>query len=121
MPLEPEEMVRRTVEMLRAIIGEDDMHFYGDRILFAVCVREIECWLLPLWEPAKADKCEGCLDTLNRALSRQNEQPIRKEGRSYDQCSNDYRKRKILLEQGVKNPSLKLFLDELQRRNIQLG
>jgi len=38
----------------------------------------------------------------------------------YEDVSRDYRKNKTLFQRGVKNPSLKIFLDELKRRNIQL-
>jgi hypothetical protein len=120
--LTPEDMVLRISQHLRSIIGEENCAFYGDRILFAICVREIECWLLPLWDDAKAAKCEGCFDTLNRALRRQNENPIspNKDSREYERVSSRYRKRKELLDHGPKNPSLGLFLEELRHRNIKL-
>ncbi len=122
-PLEPAEMVARVIAFLQAIIGPKECEFYGDRIIFAICVREMECWLLPLWDPQKAAKCEGCLRTLNQALSRQNERGINpedKDTRRYDHVSKGYRKRATLVQDGLLNPSLGLFLEELQNRQIQL-
>jgi len=122
--LEPPMMVQRIEAKLREIIGEADLKFYGERIIFAICVREIECWLLPLWDSQKAGKCEGCTDTLNRALSRQNEHcinPERKEPRHYDQISKGYKKPRTLREDGRLNPSLAIFLNELERRSIVLA
>lgn len=123
-PFEPPIMVQQIAAKLREVIGESDLKFYGERIIFAICVREIECWLLPLWDNQKASKCEGCTDTLNRALSRQNERcinPERKEPRHYDEISKGYKKRKTLLEDGRLNPSLAIFLNELERRCIVLS
>ncbi|MEQ1751020.1 MAG: hypothetical protein ABL974_16445, partial [Prosthecobacter sp.] len=122
--LEPVIIVQRIVEKLSEIIGTADLTFYSGRIIFAVCVREMECWLLPLWDKQKADKCEGCIDTLNRALSRQDERPInpdRKDVRHYEHLSKGYRKRKILLEEGRLNPSLAIFLNDLEQRDIVLS
>lgn len=117
-------MVSRITEFLKAVIGADDVNFYGDRIIFAICVREIECWLLPLWDDQKATKCEGCLDTLNRALSKANEQiinPYNKSASVFSDISKGYKKRKTLMEQGILNPSLECFLAELSQRNIKLN
>ena len=116
-------MALRISQHLRSLIGEEYCAFYGDRILFAVCVREIECWLLPLWDESKAAKCEGCLDSLNRALRRQNEDPVSptKDSRDYHRASSRYRKRKELLDNGPKNPSLQLFLEELTQRDLKLN
>lgn len=121
--LEPSEMVNRVADKLRQIIGQSDVNFYGDKIIFAICVRELECWLLPLWDDQKADKCEGCLNALNRALRAKNERAINPDSKDsdiYDSISKDYRKRKILDGKGRQNPSLGIFLDNLERRNIIL-
>jgi hypothetical protein len=123
-PLEPSTIVERVSQRLYDVIGKEDIKFYGDRIILAICVREIECWLLPLWDQRKAAKCEGCLDTLNRALSRSNAPTINphdKSARVYDLVSKEYRKPQNLLEKGPLNPSLEIFLKELDRRKITLS
>lgn len=120
-PLEPHDMVERVVARLREIIGYMDVEFYGDRIIFAICVREIECWILPLWDPQKADKCVGCTSAMERALSQANEAALNKDPRRYAAASKRYRKRSVLLEDGSKNPSLNVFLGELHRRQIVLN
>lgn len=46
---------------------------YLNRILFAICHNEIECWLLPIfYTDYRACKTNNCINVLNRALSRQN-------------------------------------------------
>jgi hypothetical protein len=122
-PLEPGEMAEKVAAHLRNIIGPDDCDFYGERIIFAICVREIECWLLPLWDKARAGKCEGCLKALNTALAKAGETVINPHGktsRPYEAAFKKYQKQSVLLDKGRQNPSLALFLDELGRRNIQL-
>ena len=120
-PLEPPRLVAKVAKKLQEIIGPDDVAFYGERIIFAICVNAIECWLLPLWDKSKAAKCEGCLDVLDRALKRKNEAPLNKDTDRYRSASKEYAKRKVLLTEGGKNPSLEIFLNELERRNIVLS
>lgn len=119
-PLEPSALVAKVVKKLQEIIGPEDVAFYGDRIIFAICVNAIECWLLPLWDKSKATKCEGCLEAVNRALIRKDEDPLNKIAERYRAASKDFSKRKILVTEGGKSPSLMIFLNELERRNIVL-
>jgi hypothetical protein len=120
-PLAPPAMVAKVAEKLREIIGPEHLEFYGDRIIFAICVREIECWLLPLWDTAKAAKCEGCTTAVDRALARNNEATLNKDPKRYQSASKDFSKRKVLVSKGRENPSLAIFLDELERRDIVLA
>jgi hypothetical protein len=119
-PLEPHEMVAKVAEKLKEIIGADDVKFYGDQIIFAICVREIECWLIPLWDSAKAAKCEGCTNVVDRALGTKGEPPLNKDPERYQFASKGYTRQKTLISEGPKNPSLRIFLEELNRRNIVL-
>ena len=119
-PLDPPAMVAKVAAKLKEIIGPDDIEFYGNKIIFAICVREIECWLLPLWDSAKAAKCEGCMTAMDRALVRNDEAPLNKAPERYLAASKQYAKRKILVSEGPKNPSLDIFLKELERRKIVL-
>ena len=104
-----------------------DAGFYeanANRILFAIAVDTIECWLLPLlYSDKKAGKTTGCLESANRALRKTNQNALSagesKFIHSYEKASSGYRKRKTLIELHGKNPSLELFikqLDTLQKR-----
>ena len=46
-PVEVPVLVERVIERIRREIGEEDCRVYGGRLLFAVCVDSMECWLLP--------------------------------------------------------------------------
>ena len=64
-----EEMYRRVREKLIAQIGPEFYDNYAIRILFAVSVQSIECWLLPLFFiDNKKSKTVNCLNTLNQGL-----------------------------------------------------
>lgn len=122
-PLTTVELVDAIVQRFCAVIGEDDCAYYEGRFVFAVCVREIECWLLPLWltEDKKAETT-GCLDALNSALARQNQPTISrldKDDRRYKNAVAGYKKRSVLLAEGSKNESLHIFLDRLATCSVQ--
>lgn len=122
-PLSPEAMVERVAEKLREIIGAESIEKYRGRMIFAICVRDVECWILPLWEVgAKAAKTTGCLQTLNAVLAQKNEPTIseNKKVPPYENASKGYRKRATLVADGPRNPSLAVFLRDLEGRNIKL-
>jgi hypothetical protein len=90
----------------------------------------MECWVLPLWfSDAHAEKITGCVvalgscQNLRQQLSQKRFRWIRpeeKDMRSYDEASRGYRKPRALYDQGRKNPSLAIFLNELDRRGLVL-
>jgi hypothetical protein len=116
--------VDRVIARLKLDIDAAFYQANAHRILFAIAVETIECWLLPLlYRDKKAAKTSGCLESANRALRKANQNALSagkdKFIRSYEEASSDYRKRKTLIELRKKNPSLELFiqqLDTLQRR-----
>jgi len=122
--LSPEAMVQRVAMKLRELLGSDDCVTYAGRLIFAICVRNIECWLLPLWETGnKAAKTVGCLGTLNAALAREDQMTVNPQDKKvppYENASRAYRKRAVLLDEGQKNPSLAVFLAELDAQGIVL-
>ena len=122
--LSVETMVERVAAKLSEVIGPADCATYAKRLIFAICVRSVECWLLPLWETGvKVAKTNGCLGTLNQALARKNESTIADEKKvpPYENASKGYRKRATLLAEGPKNPSLGVFLGDLGARAIVLA
>lgn len=121
----PEELVVGVRDRLRQEMGEADFAKYGARFVFAICVHAMECWLLPLWvtDVRKAAKISGCLGAVNRALEKNNEAPLPEKGKNfdlYDHASSGFKKKDRFQKVAPKNPSLKLFFDELEGRNIQL-
>jgi hypothetical protein len=125
-PLSVPELVSRVIARLKRDIDAAFYQANSHRILFAIAVDSIECWLLPLlYGDPKAAKTTGCLESANRTLRKADRKALsageEKFIRAYEEASGGYRKRKTLMQLRNKNPSLGLFiqrLDGLQGRLI---
>ena len=118
-------MIEKVIEKFRDAIGEDFYEKYQQRIVFAISVDSIECWLLPLYytDKKKKAKCKGCLKTLNDELSKKHRFTIDKNAKNpdyYREISKQYVKHTVLMKHYEDNPSLKTFIEEIQGRNIQI-
>ncbi len=106
-----------------------DTGFYqanAHRILLAIAVDTIECWLLPLLHgKKKAAKTTGCLESANQALRKADRDALsageKKFPRAYENASSDYRKRKRLIELHNKNPSLEILIKQLDNLKSRLS
>lgn len=120
------ELVERVRERLVEWIGPGFHAQYASRFLFAIAVDETECWLLPLLskQPKVRAKTTGCLTTANKLLTKANRPRLSraagKDPASYAREAAPFRKRKILLDEAPHNESLKLFVEDLADRAIQI-
>lgn len=114
--LSVQDIIERVKAALIAHIGQGFYETYSRRILFAVAVQSIECWLLPLlFSDNKRAKTSNCLGTLNQGLARSRNFTIdAKRPDYYDTISSEYIKRKKLMAVYSFNPSLKVFVDNLE-------
>jgi hypothetical protein len=129
-PLRVPVLIERVIERLQREIGESDWATYAGRFIFAIAVHQIECWALPLWfSDAHAGKTTGCIAALGRCQNLRDKlkekrfrwiRPEEKDFYSYDEASRGYRKTRLLHDQGRQNPSLAVFLDDLDRRGLKL-
>ena len=96
------------------------LHEFSERIIFAITVHTIECWLLPLYyDDANKSKFKGCLDRLNLALNRREGFTISaKTPEYYDSISRKYLKQKTLMSKYGDNPSFKIFIEELVKKSF---
>ena len=91
--------VDRVIHRLKQYIDPGFYQANAHRILFAIAVETIECWLLPLlYQNKQAAKTAGCLESANRALRKANQDALSaredKFFRAYEKASSGYRKRK---------------------------
>lgn len=116
--LPPDEIVQRVAAKLQERIGDAVWNKFQERIIFAVAVDTIECWLLPLYAAGKEKtKTLNCLGSLNRSLQKKNFFPINpqaKEPRRYADLARPYSKRRELMKYYNENPSLAVFVERLQ-------
>ena len=114
------ERIARIRQKLEGGMDEVFLQSNAHRILFAIAVDAIECWLLPLlYTDSKAGKTVGCLPAANSALRKGDQKGLSagddKFLHAYEELSSRYLKRKDLLGRGLKNPSLKIFVEQLDR------
>lgn len=101
--------MQRLVEQIN--IGKDE--FYSEnknKIIFAVSVHSLECWLLPLYKSYKTEKTKNCFNNLQRESKKIS---VQKDYNTYDKLSKPYLKNKTLLKESKKSTSLKVFVDSL--------
>ena len=54
-------------------VSKDVQEHYSGRLIFAISINEIECWLLPIYYTDNTKcKTNNCIYTLNRALQKKN-------------------------------------------------
>lgn len=88
--------------------------YYKDRIIFAISVHSIECWLLA-YHGTKGNKIVGCTNELCRTLIRKGESfNIQdKDSRDYAKHSNDLKRQKNHRSIIDKSASFRKFVEQL--------
>lgn len=123
--LSTEELCAKVREKLILLITENFFTLVQDRIIFAICVENIECWLLPIYYStlkSKRSKTTGCLDILNVELKKQLGFYINdKKLEYYQKASKPYLKHRELIKLYQYNPSLKIFVDDILSRKIDIN
>jgi len=117
----PEELIEKVIEKFKEeIIGEDFYGKYQHRIIWAISVHSIECWLLPLYyKDNKKSNFKNCLGALNKQLKKKHGFTIdAKKPQYYRQISEKYRKHRDLMACYKHNPSLKSFVVEIESKKI---
>ena len=87
---------------------------YRDRIIFAIAVHSVECWLLPFFtrihnEKGRINSCEGLLSTILRRDSFS----YSKDGPGYMELVKNIRRNKEVVTAAGYSPSLKRFISFL--------
>ncbi len=114
--LNVKETVKAFREKIVELIGADFYEEYSDRIIFAIAVNEIECWLLPVYfSDKKAKKYVNCIDTLNQVLPQKEGFYIdAKDDIYYRKLAKNFRKKKDIEKYAKRQESFDLFLENLQ-------
>jgi hypothetical protein len=116
-----EESVEAIKELLIRDIGEAFYSIASSRIIFAIAVNEIECWFLPIYfsnSKAKAGKTTGCITTLNEGLQKAKAGLFidKKNLEHYRTISKPFMKKANLSSYQQANPSLGVFISELEEK-----
>jgi hypothetical protein len=108
-------------EILRSferIIGMSIFSKYRSKIIFAISIDTIECWLVPVWCSDRKEKTRNCLYQLTECLKKGNSKinPNSQNYSDYNKLSNAYSKKKDLFVSYKLNPSLASFINELNAK-----
>ena len=115
------EIVEKVRLLFRLLIGIEFYDQHQDRIICAISVDEMECWVLPFHAIKESDKKKSynCLKSLNKLLAPKG-YTIAASGskasdnfRYYRAAIKDMAKKKLLLEKHHHNESLKIFVDRI--------
>lgn len=118
------ELIEKICDKLKEAIGQTTYDRFKERIIFAIAVHELECWLLPLYySNNKKEKITGCLRTLNPELQRRFKftiDPKKKNQRYYIDISKPFTKHSIITRISKLNPSFEYFVSKLDEMNFEL-
>jgi hypothetical protein len=119
----PQQLIEKVIEKFRAVIGDDFYSKYQQKIIFAISVLSLECWLLPLYytDKKKKSKFKSCLRDLNLQLAKKHKFTIDAKAKNpeyYREISKQYSKHKILMDCYQDNPSLKSFVLDIESKKI---
>lgn len=115
-----EDFINKVEQFLISKIDTNVYSEYKRNIIFAITIHEIECWLLPFISEKKAEhkKLVTCSKTVERIANKIGisiNQKNYADGKHYDDFSSEMKKQKELLAKSELNPSLKVFMDKLQK------
>lgn len=125
--LSPEKLIEKVKEKFEGLIGGEFYQKNQDKIIFAIAVHSIECWFLPLYylddkNKKNKTKTKNCLEQLNKALRKSEGFTIGKKNPAYYRTiSGKYCEHKVLMKCYKHNPSLKVFIEEIETRNIEIN
>jgi hypothetical protein len=102
---------------LKTSIGEAVYAELAHKIIFAIAVDAIECWLLPLHYTNNDKKDVDTRNSTHKCLHYlQQKIKIVKKYESYDSHSRGFMRQKTLFEVYPQNPSLHVFVENLERQ-----
>ena len=123
------DLVVRVIERFKHVFLTDfESSFFEkhkNRILFAISVDSIECWLLPLFYSDNAQtSINNCLFKINDYLRKNKERPIPEDKKGaipiYRKISKPLAKNKVLNGCYPNNPSFKIFIENELKTKISL-
>lgn len=110
--LSVEDLIKKVIEKL--IMQIDSKQFFyeenKEKIIFAISVHSLECWILPLYKNIKNEKITGCLDSLQRESKKIE---VMKNKKTYEKLTKDFTKNKKLMQIVAKNISFQIFINSL--------
>lgn len=112
--LSTEELINKVIERLVTQIDSKQAFYqkYQEKIIFAISVHSLECWILPVYKSSENEKVSGCFEALQRESKKVK---VSKDYKTYDKLSQDFLKHKKLIKLIPKNSSFQIFINKLPK------
>ncbi len=107
-----EEIIECVMQKMIEKIDEKEIFYqkYKEKIIFAISVHSLECWILPFYKDLKTEKVSGCFEALQRESKKIK---VEKTYKVYDKLSQKFLKQKELKKIISKNKSFEIFINTL--------
>ncbi len=115
--LSMEDLIKKVIERLINQI-DSKKEFYDrnrEKIIFAISVHSLECWILPLYKNLKSEKITGCFETLKRESKKIK---VVKDYSTYNKLTIDFTKYKKLMPIVAKDISFQIFIEALPEKML---
>jgi len=113
--LSTEELISQVIERLISQIDSKKEFYskYKEKIIFAISVHSLECWILPLYKSSKNEKITGCIESLEPRTKDKKFKKSYKNYENYDKLTKLFRKNKELKKVLSQNSSFQIFINKL--------
>jgi hypothetical protein len=109
------DLVTAVRELLIQKIGVDFYHKFASRIVFAISVHQIECWLLGIYcDEEAAGQIENCEELLHKEASKRGIKSRDKQTTDFETMCEAFKEKTQLEKHCQHNDSFRLFLDEVR-------
>jgi len=108
------------IAVIQKLISEIDSkrEFYEahkNKIIFAISVHSLECWILPIYKHYSNEKITKCLEAIEPKTKNDNFKKSYKNYRNYNNLSKKFLKYKELMKIKAKNSSFEIFINTLPK------
>lgn len=117
-----DQLHKDVMDVLQSRIPLEIWGTFQDKIIFAICIHTIECWLLPaVYSDENRTAIKNCLNRLNRGIKQKlNLRPITQKNsvqsrKTYATVLSHYKKKKDILEASRFNFGFQRFIDALKQ------
>lgn len=123
-----QQLCEDVIEKLNSLIVQPEVQANRDRILFAICIHSIECWLLPIvYTDNRKENTNNCLEPLNREVQRKYKKMVFLNERNknensgikvYNNLISDWKRKADILNTAQYNVGFNAFVQSLDQIQI---
>ena len=107
-----------TSKLIEQIDSKEEFYQkHEEKIIFAISVHSLECWLLPLYSSKTKEIIHNCFDKLTKEVPKKSKKlKVNKTYNHYDKLSQQFLKHKELIKITSQNSSFDIFINCLPNK-----